>query len=627
VRPETKGSGESRWRAWLIFSVLSVPLVACAAVLGWPHFRAPKPALATHRSSANASSAAFDLRALAESAANRVTAADPALTSPTPRLLDVASSSGINFAYYPNVVPGRFFLPEDMGGGGAWFDLDGDGWQDLFLTNGCRLPLKKSDTSHVQQFYRQVAPGQFVEQSREVGCAFVCYGQGCTAGDIDNDGFCDLVVTALGSVVVILNNGDGTMNVDLENTRVQDEGWSTSAALGDLNRDGSLDLYVAHYAIVSLDDIPNCMYDTPAGKVRGYCGPASYVAEPHGVFMNRSNGAFDRLELTGDAAPKHPGKGLGVIIGDLDDDGWPETYVANDMDPSFLFHNLGNEPNQPPRLEEIAMAAGAAVSVDGIPEAGMGIACADFSGEKRLDIFITHYYLQKNTFYQNHGNLLFSDRSSATGLAAPSLPYLGFGTVPIDYDLDGWQDLLVANGHVLGKEVEPYAMRAQLFRNLGQARFVELTTRAGAYFFNPKVSRGVALADYDNDGDEDALIVHLDDQPVTLLRNDSDRVGQPIGIELVGTRSARSGIGARVLVHAGSESRMRMVLGGGSYLCASDLRILVGVPKNTPQVTIEVRWPSGESETWPDLTTGRYWRLVEGTSSSKPRFQPIVPLR
>ncbi|MBI3464724.1 MAG: VCBS repeat-containing protein, partial [Planctomycetes bacterium] len=539
-------------------ATIAVPAIAFALVAVWPLVTSPSDGKTRAKvEAAGRDRVRFDLNLPAQEAARLLPPPDESRQGPTPRLLDVASAAGIQFTYYPDAVPGRFFLPEDLGGGAGWLDFDGDGRLDLFLTNGCRLPCTPSDRTHVQKLFRQVATGQFVEVGELAGVALVLYGQGCTVGDIDNDGFPDIVVTAYGNVTLLVNNGDGTFAADVQHARLDDPGWSTSAALGDVNRDGSLDLYVAHYAVVSLEDIPVCTYESEHGKTRGYCGPASYVAEPHALLLNNESGSFGKFELTAGAAPKQPGKGLGLVIADLDGDGWPEVYVANDMDPNYLFHNMGNDPEAPPRFEEVAMRAGAALSGEGKPEAGMGLACADFDGDGDLDLFITHYYLEKNTYYENAGHLSFLDRSSYTGLAAPSLPFLGFGTVPIDYDLDGWQDLFVANGHVLGKQIKPYAMRPQLFRNTGKARFVELTSRAGPYFFDERVGRGAAMADYDNDGDEDVLVVHIDDRPVSLLRNDTQRLGRPLGLELVGTSSPRSAIGAQVFVRAGDQTWMR----------------------------------------------------------------------
>ncbi len=543
---------------------------------------------------------------------------------PSPRFVDWSSAAGIQFRYFPDVRTDRFFLPEDMGGGAGWLDFDGDGRLDLFFTNGCQLPHDPESRRHVQQLYRQTESGQFVEIGNSAGAALSLYGQGCSAADCDNDGFPDLVLTSYGGVTLLSNHGDGTFGFASHDIGLDDPGWSTSPAWGDLDRDGDLDLYVAHYAITTIESTPVCMYEN--GKVRGYCGPASYVCERDGLFLNQGNGIFQRApaESGCDVEPSKPGKGLGVVIADLDDDAWPEIYVANDMDPNFLFRNQGRRDGETPRFDEVGLSAGAAVSVEGVPEASMGVACADFTGAHHLDIFLTHYYLQKNTFYQNNGNLFFSDRSTATGLAAPSLPFLGFGTVPIDYDLDGWQDLFISNGHVLGKNIQPYAMRPQMFRNLGKARFVEVTKRAGPYFFDLWVGRGAALADFDNDGDEDISVVHHDDRPVALLRNETERIGRPLGLELVGSRGPRSAIGARVTVRSGDWSAMREIIGGGSYLSSSELRIRVGLDVKLHEATVEVRWPSGHLETWTGLQPGRYWQLVERCSSRPAREQTMA---
>lgn len=618
-----------RWLFCFLAGAVTVPAISFALVVFWSHLTSSSDGL-KRKASVGAVSRErlrFDLNLPPQEVARLLPQQEESKQGPSPRLLDVASAAGIQFTFYPDAVPGRFFLPENMGGGAGWLDFDGDGWLDLFLTNGCRLPCDPLERKHVQKLFRQVAPGQFVEVAYPAGVALTLYGQGCTVGDIDNDGFPDLVVTAYGNVTLLTNNGDGTFVADIENARLDDPGWSTSAAFGDVNRDGSLDLYVAHYAVVSLDDVPVCMYEGEHGKTRGYCGPGSYVAEPHALFLNREGGSFAKFDFSADAEPKTQGKGLGVVIADLDGDIWPEVYVANDMDANYLFHNLGNDSGGPPRFEEVAMRAGAALSGEGKPEAGMGVTCADFDGDADLDLFITHYYLEKNTYYENAGRLSFLDRSSYAGLAAPSLPYLGFGTVPIDYDLDGRQDLFVANGHVLGKQIKPYAMRPQLFRNIGKARFVEVTGRGGPYFFDERVSRGAALADYDNDGDEDVLVVHQDDRPASLLRNDTQRVGRALGLELVGTRSPRSGIGAQVLVHAGDQTWMRAIVGGGSYLSASDLRIFIGMGANTSSASVEVHWPSGSVETWPELKPGRHWKLIEGTAKLPAREQPMASPR
>jgi hypothetical protein len=618
-----------QWLLWVLAGTVAVPASAFALIAIFRNFLSSSdvPASAVSAKGGAHDRPRVDLKLPSQDVARVLPQPEQSQLGSPPRLVDAASAAGVRFTFYPDAVPGRFFLPEDMGGGAGWLDFDGDGWLDLFLTNGCRLPCSPTDRDHVQKLFRQIAPGQFMEVAESAGAALCLYGQGCIVGDTNNDGFADIFVTAFGNVTHLANNGDGTFSADFQNDRLNNPGWSTSAALGDLNRDGSLDVYIGHYAVVSLDDIPVCMYDTERGKTRGHCGPVNYVPESHALFLNREDGTYREFEFSGDAEPKQPGRGLGVVIADFDGDDWPDVYVANDMSANYLFHNLGNEPGETPNLEEVAMRAGAALSGEGKPEAGMGVACADFDADRDLDLFITHYYLEKNTYFENTGSLTFLDRSGYTGLAAPSLPYLGFGTVPIDYDLDGWLDLFVANGHVLGKQIKPYAMRSQLFRNTGKARFVEVTSRGGPYFFDERVSRGAAVADYDNDGDEDIVAVHLDDRPVSLLKNETTRAGRPLGLELIGTRSPRSAIGARAIIRAGEYEIERTIVGGGSYLSASDLRILVGIIGPASIASAEVHWPSGHIETWPELKLGFHWRLIEGMARQPALGQPMASTR
>jgi hypothetical protein len=522
------------------------------------------------------------------------------------RFSDVAAARRLQFTYFADAREDRCLLPETMGGGAAWIDFDGDGRLDLFLSNGCVLPPGRSDRSHTQQLYRQAATGEFHAVGGLAGIDHVLYGQGVAGGDLDNDGFPDLLVTAYGRCRLWCNNADGTFFQRAEASALMHDGYSTSAAMGDIDRDGDLDIYVAHYAEISLEKNPACYYTGPAGKVRGYCGPDHYASEPDRLLRNDDGLRFSDANTT--LGPVMWGKGLGVVFADLDNDGWSDIYVANDMGANLVFRNRRAGGT----FEDVGLTSGAALSGDGTPEASMGVACADFDGDHDLDLFLTHYYQQKNTYYANCGSMRFDDHSWISGLAAPSLPYLGFGTCAIDYDLDGWQDLFVTNGHVLGAQVRPWGMLPQLFHNQGQGRFVEAKLVIGSYFREQWVGRGAAAADFDNDGDEDLAVVHLGDRPAALLRNDSARRGAPVGFELVGTSSSRGAIGARMRVHGSDRIRTRERIGGTSYLSTHDARILVGLPLGQTTVTVEVQWPSGRQERWESLAVRRYWRLCEG---------------
>lgn len=537
-----------------------------------------------------------------------------ATTAATPKFAEVAKSLGIDYRYFPDFRENRFLLPENMGGGAAWIDFDGDGRLDVFLPNGCVIPVDPADRSHAQQLYRQRPGGQFESVAADAGVDLVLYAQGVTAGDADNDGFPDLVVTALGSVVFLHNNGDGTISEATAAAGIVDPGWSVCAAMGDADRDGALDLYISHYGVISLTDGPVCHYNGPGGvQVRGFCGPDKYDGEPDGFFLNegtlRFRDAGDRL------SPVKPSKGLGVAFADLNNDGWPEIYVANDMQDNFLFLNRGGSAGESVSFSEIGGISGTAVSGDGTPEASMGVAIADFRGVDLLDIFLTHYFLQKNTYYENlskPGLTFFQDHSVACGVAPAQKPFLGFGTVPIDYDSDGWQDLFITNGHVLGKLVKPYEMQPQLYRNQGRGKFVEVKAFGSPYFRSEWVGRGCAMADFDDDGDDDLVVTHLNDQPVALLRNDTARAGAVIGLELVGTASNRSAIGARVHVRVGDTVRMREIIGGGTYNSSNDTRLLVGLGPDATAADVEIAWPSGQVDRGESLAAGRYWRIFEG---------------
>jgi hypothetical protein len=440
------------------------------------------------------------------------------------------------------------------------------------------------------------------------------YAQGCAVGDVDNDGFDDLYVTCYGSNNTLYRNlGDGTFGNTTSIANVSGGArWYSSCAFGDLDRDGALDLYATAYMKVPLTDDTVCVHDLT--KKRVYCGPARYEAEPHTLYRNRGDGAF--LDVTQDAGcTARNGRGLAVCIADLDDDSWPDVYVANDMSVCFLYHNKTGDSNDGGahrlRLHETGVLAGAALSGDGSGIAGMGIACGDLDGSGRLGMFVTNYYGLPNIMFRNLGGLLFVDDSARAGLARPSLPLLGFGTGLLDCENDGWLDLVVANGHVLGPTHDPFAMKPQLFSNQGKGRFADISDSSGQYFQDTWVGRGVAIADYDNDGASDFLTVHQF-RPTALLHNQTRSRGHYIRLVLVARESNRNAVNTRVWIEADGRTRMHEVVGGGSYLSASDRRVLVGLSGHDRADVLRVRWPSGRSDVWKNLAGDRSWMLVEG---------------
>jgi len=540
-----------------------------------------------------------------------------------PIFANVAVTSGIRFTFFSDIVPNRYFLPEIMGGGAGWCDFDGDGLYDLYVMDGC--PLQNADparTDYGNRMFRNLGNGQFEDVSQQSAAADRHYGQGVAAGDFDADGFVDLYLANYGANVLLHNNGDGTFSDATEVAGTGDPLWSTSPIWLDLDFDGDLDLYVTNYLLVTFENTQVCAYD----GVPGYCGPGSYEAASDRVFVNQGDGRFiESAEPLGLIA--EGGKGLAIAALDFDNDLRPEIYVANDMMENFLFSYArhdeaatdprngtqeGDLSPSPPRYVNMAAKAGCAVSLTGIHEASMGVACADFDGDQLADIFVTHYFANKNTLYHNLGELTFHDDSRRTRIAATSYETLGFGTVPLDYNQDGAMDLFITNGHVLGPLHKPNEMPPQLLHNDGRGSFAEVSQFGGPYFDKLWLGRGAAGGDYDNDGDLDLVVTHID-QPVALLRNDTETNHHWLGLELV-TNSRMQPVGGRVVLRYGGRQMTQAVVAGGSYLSSADPRMLFGLAEHAGTVDVEVHWPSGKIGVHPKLEVDRYWRLAEPTN-------------
>lgn len=524
-----------------------------------------------------------------------------------PRYLDLAELLGMEFVFHSDINVDRFYLPEIMGGGVAWTDYDLDGWQDIYLVNGGVLPTVESDLANCGELFRNHEGRFFAPTAESAGLKKGCYGQGVAAADFDNDGFHDLYLSALESNLLFCNNGDGTFSQIAQAAGVRHGGWSSSCAWGDVNRDGILDLYVTNYVTISLEANPVCQYQEPTGMVRGYCGPVHYQGEPDALYAGLGERRFCNItNEAGCAIRDQPeGKGLAVAIADLTNDGWPDIFVANDMMENFLFVNYSGR-----KFINEAMTRGVAYKGDGQPGAGMGIACADYDHNGWLDLYVTHYLRESNTLYQNRDGS-FLDATAAARLHVPTLPFLAFGTMCLDCDNDSWPDIFVANGHVLGPNIQPGEMRPQLFRNLGNATFVEATDFTGPYFFNEYLGRGAAAGDYDNDGGMDIAVSHLD-RPASLLHNETTPRGAFLGLDLVGSLSNRSAIHTRVELVIDGKRLVHEIVGGGSYLSSNDLRPCVGLGVAERADAVTIVWPSGRVDRLGALDVNRYWTLVEG---------------
>ena len=528
-----------------------------------------------------------------------------------PQFVDVAAKSGVVFSRFSDVVKDRFYLPEVMGGGLAWLDFDRDGLLDLYAANGCRLWRDDpQQTKYVNRFYRNLDARRFEDVSVESHATDNRYGQGLAVGDYNGDGFPDLFIANYGRNTLLCNRGDGTFHDVTDAADVGDSRWGTSAVWFDANNDGYDDLYVVNYLKVDQSTHKKCQYNGQPG----YCGPGSFEGVDDLLYINRGDGRFIEqsrmLQIAG-----HKGKGLAVAVCDLNDDRRPEIYIANDMQANFLF-----TPSFAPtrsalsklRYTEVAEKSGCAFSHDGKNEASMGIACDDFDGDGRADLFITHFFHAKNTLYRNLGKLLFEDDSHRTRVAATSFQTLGFGTASIDVDNDGDRDLFVANGHVLGPYFKPSEMRPQLLLNDGRGRFSDASDRVGPYFQRRLLGRGVAAADYDNDGDPDISVGHIG-HPTALLRNDTKSGNAFIGLQLV-TRHRTTPVGTRLVIMTAQRRRVVPIVAGGSYLSSSDPRVLVGLGSSYGPVRVDIEWPSGKKQPLGQLLPNRYWLIIEGDS-------------
>ena len=515
--------------------------------------------------------------------------------------LDVARESGLNAKTIFGGQHKNKYLLETTGCGVAFYDYDGDGWLDIFLVNGSRLegfPAGSEPTSHL---FRNNRDGTFTDVTTKAGVGHSGWGQGVCVGDYDNDGWDDLFVTYFGKNVLYHNNGDSTFTEVSEKAGVAGNGkrWNTGCAFVDYDRDGRLDLFVANYIDLDLATAPlpesgPCLYK----GVMVACGPPGLKGGKNILYHNNGDGTFTDVSEAAGILNTKSTYGLSVLTADFDNDGWPDIYVANDSTSSALYQNKKNGT-----FEDIAIAAGCGLSPDGKPQAGMGVSAADYDLDGNLDILKTNFAGDTPSLYHNLGDANFEDATFGAGLGTHT-QYLGWGCGFFDMDNDGWPDILICNGHVY-PEVEQlkseagYAQRKLLYRNLRNGHFADVSLHAGTGISEPRASRGAAFGDFDNDGDIDVVVNAVNDFP-QLLRCDSELNNNWIKIRTIGTKSNRSGIGARLtcITHPPGESKPHRqideVRSGGSYLSQNDLRLHFGLGKAEKVDTLEIRWPSGQ---------------------------------
>ena len=541
-----------------------------------------------------------------------------------------AEASGLDFVHF-NGMSGEFYFEEMVGSGVALFDYDNDGDLDVYLVQGAMLgegkaladalippamPLPLTD-----RLYRNdlavAADGtrtlRFTDVTAESGLEVREYGMGAATGDFDNDGWVDLYLTRRGPDRLFRNNGDGTFTDVSERAGTRQPGWSISASFVDFDRDGWLDLYVGNY----VDHDPDRECTTELGA-REYCGPQGFMPVPDRLYRNRGDGTFADVTAEAQVAREY-GPAMGVVAADLDADGWPDLYVANDMQENQLWIN-----RQDGTFVNDALLAGVALNQAGAVEAGMGVDAGDIDNDGDDDLFLTHLDAQTNTLYVNDGRGLFEDRSTMSGLGATSIASTGFGALWFDYDNDGWLDVLAVNGAVttikeLVEAGDPHPLRQpnQLFRNLGGGRFADVTAEAGPALALSEVGRGAAFGDIDNDGDTDVVVTN-NAGPARLLINNVGSGNRWLGLRLVGGSPPRDMLGARVGVfRAEGPPLWRRARTDGSYASAHDPRVLVGLGSAAAVERVQVVWPSGRVEEWPGVAANQWLTLTEGTGTER----------
>ena len=526
-------------------------------------------------------------------------------------LTDVTSQAGLLFQHNSGAYGGKL-LPETLGSGCAFLDYDRDGWQDILLVNAMDWPGHKKQKSALK-LYKNNRNGTFTDVTHAAGIDIELYGMGVAVGDYNNDGFPDVLITCVGQNRLFQNTGKGTfVDVTRKSGLLGRQALSTSALWFDFDRDGLLDLFVCNYVNWSPEHDVFCSLD---GKQKSYCTPEAYRGETCWLFRNRGDGTFeDATAASGvfDASSKS----LGVALLDFDQDGWPDLLVANDTQPNKLYKNLRNG-----KFKDVAVEAGIAFSPDGKARAGMGVDVADFENSGRAGIAITNFDNEMIGLYRALKAGAYDEISLASGVGGPSKTTLGFGCAFLDIDLDGQLDLAVANGHIdeTVRNIRGnvgYAQPPQLFLNQGSGKFREAAQEAGNEFAKAKVGRGLAYGDFDRDGDLDILLT-TNNGPAFLYRNDQSAGRRAIRFYLTGTKSNRDAIGATVRIYNGSETgnetQTRMVHGGSSYLSQSELPVTFGVGQRDRIERVVVGWPSGVTQEFKNLITGKSYQLTENT--------------
>ena len=531
---------------------------------------------------------------------------------PDVQFRDVTAKAGIKALIISGGARKNYVL-EVNGSGACWFDYNNDGYMDLYLVNGSTLEElqgKKPASAHRSYLYRNNGNGTFTDVTETAHVPGTGWGFGCVAADYDNDGNSDLFITNFGRNVLYHNNGDGTFtDVTAKSGLEGGNIWHTGAAFGDYDGDGLIDVYVAGYMDFNIQkpELKTCEY---RGVQVHACGPLGYKGAPDALYHNNGDGTFTDVTEKAGVTDKNLYFGFAVIFDDLDGDGKPDIFVANDSNPNYFYRNKGDGT-----FEETGVSSGIAMNGDGREMSSMGVAVGDYDHDGRMDLFITTFANDNYVLFHNDGGGFFTDVSFPSGVAERTIPWLGWSTFFMDYDNDGWTDLFAANGHVYpevdGKTTEKYRQPLLLFRNVRGGKFRDVSGETGLSEMRWRSARGGAYCDFDNDGDIDILLSNIDDGPQLLENTGGNRAGW-LELKLIGTKSNRDAIGAQVKAQAGDLVQYDHVRAGGSYLSGNDPRLHFGLGEHKSVDTIEIRWPSGAVEKLQNLKANQIVAIKEG---------------
>lgn len=547
--------------------------------------------------------------------------------SKLPQLVDITGSTGIHFDHLSS--PEQRYIMESMSAGVALIDYDRDGWPDIYFTNAQSVEMAKNGTKARSALFHNNHDGTFTDVADKAGVGYPCWANGVSVGDYNNDGWPDLLVTCFEGVVLYRNNRDGTFtDVTRQAGLGGDKGWAMGSTFGDYDGDGFADLFVSHYVDISLDNLPvfgsgkTCQYH----GIDVQCGPRGLKGLPDSLYHNNWDGTFTEVSKAAGVSDPERRFGLTAVWTDFDQDGHLDLFVTNDGQPNYLYQGDGNG-----HFKEIAYNAGVAVSQDGVEQANMGVALGDYLHAGRFSIFITHFSDEYAVLYRNDGGMSFADESYASGIAAATTPYVGWGDAFVDWQNNGWADLFMVNGHVYPQvdTVEigtKYMEPMLLFENRRNGTFRNVSKLVGPAIQVPRVGRGVACGDLFNDGRMEVVVETLKGAPV-ILRPQGAEANHWISFQLEGTQSNRLALNARVKATAGDLVQTGQVLSGGSYLSQDDLRIHFGLGTHERVDKVEIAWPSGKSETLTKLDADRFYKLKEGqgvVSSEAPPHPAIA---